>query len=266
MAKLVRFASPTGPRYGIMQGAEVAELATDPFGSASLRPSERVHELRALQLLAPAAARNIVSVLIEPTSSHGNTGSDVLLATKPGASIVGPDAPIRLPREGRVFGGAPELAAIIGTPCRNLPLADVPKHILGYTAFNNVCALDIFERNKSWVNASAFGTFAPVGPAIATELEAANTEVAYYVNGTLADTLKLRDIQFDFARSIAFISRIMTLMPGDLVTTGRRTGFQRIKAGDNVDVRIDGVGTLSNPVVGRTYGTPYRGQTGEVGS
>ena len=75
------------------------------------------------------------------------------------------------------------------------------------------------------------------------------------MNGKPADTLKLKEAMFDIGRSLAFISRIMTLMPGDIVTTGRRTGFQRIKAGDRIDVTIEGVGTLSNPVVDRTYGT-----------
>ncbi|MBI4191069.1 MAG: fumarylacetoacetate hydrolase family protein [Betaproteobacteria bacterium] len=256
--RLVRFRSSSGPRYGTIQGAEVAEMTSDPFNDASLSLSGKTHALNDLPLLSPTDPKNIVSVLIEPEdaggSGHGTTAKEVLLAAKPVTSIIGPGAPIRLPREGRIFGGAPELAVVIGKPCRNIAYAEVYKHILGYTAFNNVCALDIYERNKSWVNASGFETFAPIGPAVATQLDAANAEIGYFVNGKPADTLKLKEAMFDIGRCLAFISRIMTLMPGDIVTTGRRTGFQRIKAGDRIDVTIEGVGTLSNPVVDRTYG------------
>lgn len=257
--RLVRFSSSTGPRYGTLQGGEVAEMTSDPFRDAAPSFSGRKHALNDLQLLAPTQPENIIFVLIEPDGTgaggHDTMAKEVLLAAKPATSVIGPDLPIRLPREGRVFGGAPELAAVIGKPCRNIPYAEAHEHILGYTALNNVCALDIYERNKSWVNASSFDTFAPIGPAIATDLDPATAEVGYFVNGKRVDTLKLKQAMFDIARNLAFVSRIMTLMPGDIVASGRRTGFQQIKAGDRIDVSIEGVGTLSNPVVDRTYGT-----------
>ena len=264
--KLVRFRSASGPRYGVIQGAKVAELRSDPFSDASLGLSGKSHSLSDLQLLAPAEPRDVMSVLLDPADKAGGGVSirDILLVAKPNASIIGPGAPILLPREGRIFGGAPELAIIIGKPCRNIALEDAEKHILGYTAFNNVCALDIFERNKSWVNAAGFATFGPLGPAIATDLDAANAEIGYSVNGKLVDTLSIKKALFDISRSIAFISRITTLMPGDIVTTGRFTGLQEIKAGDRVDVTIEGVGTLSNPVAARTYGVQGKQAAGAM--
>jgi len=158
-----------------------------------------------------------------------------------GASIVLP------PGVGRVDPEA-ELAIVLGRTARNVAVEDAEGAILGYTCFNDVTARDLQDRDTQYTRAKGFDTFAPFGPWIETELDPADLSITGSVNGHVRQASRTRELVFSPAFLVAFVSRVMTLFPGDLIATGTPAGIGPIKAGDTVEVAIEGIGTLSNPV------------------
>jgi len=144
-----------------------------------------------------------------------------------------------------------ELGVVIGRPCRNLgPGEDVRKYILGYTCVNDVTARDLQNKDGQWTRAKGFDTFCPVGPLVSDEIDPwSGTGVETRVNGELRQQGNTRDFIFPLDVAIRHISEVMTLYPGDLIATGTPQGVAPLAAGDVVDVTVEGVGTLRNPVV-----------------
>jgi len=142
-----------------------------------------------------------------------------------------------------------ELALVIKKKARNIREKDASKYILGYTCLNDVTARDIQKRDGQWTRAKSFDTFCPVGPWIETECAYADTRVSAYRNGTVVQDSRTSNFIFSVPRIVSFVSRVMTLMPGDVVSTGTPPGVGPLRTGDTISVCIDGVGTLENRVV-----------------
>jgi 2-keto-4-pentenoate hydratase/2-oxohepta-3-ene-1,7-dioic acid hydratase in catechol pathway len=142
-----------------------------------------------------------------------------------------------------------ELAVVIGTVARRVRAEDASRHILGYTAANDVTARDLQARDGQWTRAKGFDTFCPLGPAIETEtdpLEALTVECR--VNGEVRQHATTADLVFGVAELVAFISAVMTLLPGDVILTGTPAGVGPLQPGDRVEVEIETIGILANPV------------------
>ena len=159
-----------------------------------------------------------------------------------------PGAPIRLPAgAGRVDHEA-ELAIVIGRPARNLPVAEAGAAILGYTCFNDVTARAMQDRDVQFTRAKGFDTFAPFGPWIETDLDPSDLRITGRVNGAIRQDSSTRELIFPVPFLVAYLSRVMTLLPGDLIATGTPSGIGPLVPGDRVEVTIEGIGTLANPV------------------
>jgi 2-keto-4-pentenoate hydratase/2-oxohepta-3-ene-1,7-dioic acid hydratase in catechol pathway len=172
-----------------------------------------------------------------------------LIFLKPPTSVIGPLSPIRIPRASTMVHHEAELAAVIGKVTRNVDPADVSSHILGYTAANDVTARDLQKSDGQWTRAKGFDTFCPLGPAIDTEFDPAEpNRITCSVNGEIRQDGNTSDLVFDVDRIVSFISSVMTLLPGDVILTGTPAGVGQIVAGDRVEVDIEGIGTLMNPV------------------
>jgi 2-keto-4-pentenoate hydratase/2-oxohepta-3-ene-1,7-dioic acid hydratase in catechol pathway len=141
------------------------------------------------------------------------------------------------------------LAAVIGRPCKDVPAARAAENILGYTIANDVSARDQQQKDGQWMRAKGHDTFCPVGPWIVTDLDASDLELRTEVNGELKQRSRTSLMMHDIGVIIEFISGVMTLLPGDLILTGTPEGVGPLEHGDTVSISIEGIGTLTNPVV-----------------
>jgi 2-keto-4-pentenoate hydratase/2-oxohepta-3-ene-1,7-dioic acid hydratase in catechol pathway len=161
----------------------------------------------------------------------------------PGDMIVYPDASSRVDFEG-------ELAVVIGKRAYRLGNdARVDDFVLGYTCLNDVTARDLQEKDKQFTRAKSFDTFAAVGPCIVTNLDPSRLEIKTFLNGKLRQSSNTRHLIFPVPFLVRFISNIMTLLPGDIISTGTPAGVGPMQPGDRVDIQIEGIGTLSNQVL-----------------
>jgi len=216
--------------------------------------SETVLPITEVKLLSPVIPTKIIAVgrnYVDHATELGNDVPDIpAIFLKPPTTVIGPMAPIRIPPGvGRVEHEA-ELAVVMGKVTRNVRPDDAAEHILGYTAANDVTARVLQRTDVQWTRAKGFDSFCPLGPAIDTEFDPAEpNSITCSVNGELKQDGTVSDVVFDVPQIVAFVSSVMTLLPGDVILTGTPAGVGPIEDGDRVEVEIEGIGVLMNPVV-----------------
>jgi 2-keto-4-pentenoate hydratase/2-oxohepta-3-ene-1,7-dioic acid hydratase in catechol pathway len=253
--KLCRFDCRGKISIGCWEGDRIRICIGDLSGrfelsSAILRPEE-------VQLLAPVQPGKIIGIgrnYAEHARELGNTPPEAepLIFLKPPSSILPPGSPILLPRSSKRVDHEAELGVVIGRTARDLSDDDDPLHyVLGYSCVNDVTARDLQKKDTQFTRAKGFDTFCPFGPWIETELNPANVRVEARVNGEKRQSGSTAEMIFPVARLIRFLSGIMTLNPGDLIATGTPAGVGPLVDGDMVEVEVEGIGVLRNPVRAR---------------
>jgi 2-keto-4-pentenoate hydratase/2-oxohepta-3-ene-1,7-dioic acid hydratase in catechol pathway len=175
-----------------------------------------------------------------------------IIFLKPATSVVGPDSPVVYPPDSHNVQHEAELAVVVGRVARNVAAEDAGKYIFGYTAANDVTARDLQRKDGQWTRGKGFDTFCPLGPVIETELDPLERlAVICRVNGEVRQAGFTSDMVFGVAELFEFISRVMTLLPGDVILTGTPSGISSVEPGDLMEVEIDGIGSLANQVVRR---------------
>ncbi len=215
--------------------------------------SETVLPITEVKLLAPVIPTKVVAVGKNYADHAAEMNSDVpdtpIVFLKPPTSVIGPLSPIRIPPQSQEVHHEAELAVVMGKVARNIDPDDVYSHILGYTAANDVTARDLQRSDGQWARAKGFDTFCPLGPAIDTEFDPTEPhQITASVNDEIRQDGTTADLVFDVANLVSFVSSIMTLLPGDVILTGTPAGVGPIRPGDRVEVEIEGIGTLMNPV------------------
>jgi len=267
--RIARFARSGEISYGIVQraaggdGDDLAELSLAPLVGHPLfdpTPTGEVVALSSVRLLAPTQPINVVCIgknyadHVKEMSGLTKAASDPGTPTvflKPATSVIGPGDPIRLPTGvGRVDHEA-ELAVVIGRPARDLTPENALAHVWGYTAANDVTARDQQKSDAQWTRGKGHDTFCPLGPWLETDLDPSDLRVRCEVDEVLRQDGNTRDLLFDVPAVLAFITSFMTLLPGDVVLTGTPAGVGPLVPGSDVAVSVEGVGTLTNPVVAR---------------
>jgi len=209
------------------------------------------YKLSELRVLAPTCPGKIVGVGLNYTDHARELATKVpeqpTIFLKPSTSVIGPGESIVHPAISSRVDFEGELAVVIGQRCANVE--DSNRVVLGYTCLNDVTARDLQIEDGQWTRSKSFDTFAPLGPFIATELDPRNARIVTRVNGRQRQSSNTRELIFDVDYLVRFISRIMTLEVGDVITTGTPAGVGQLRAGDSVDVDITGIGTLSNNVI-----------------
>jgi len=250
--KIARFSTDGDPRFGIVDDDEIVVLRGDPMFSGFDTTEERI-PLADVKLLAPVIPRSKVVAVGRNYREHaaelGNEApSEPLLFLKPNTSVIGPgDTIVRPSQSSRVdFEG--ELAIVIGSIAKNVSEADAASVVFGYTVANDVTARDLQQKDGQWARAKGFDTFCPLGPVIETEFEVASQAIETRVNGEVRQSGRLDEMVHSVASVIAYASAVFTLLPGDVILTGTPAGVGPIVAGDTVEVTVEGIGTLSNPV------------------
>jgi 2-keto-4-pentenoate hydratase/2-oxohepta-3-ene-1,7-dioic acid hydratase in catechol pathway len=179
----------------------------------------------------------------------GETPASPLIFIKPSTTVIGEGDAIRLPPSSAEVHFEGELAAVIGRPARNVTREAALDFVLGYACANDVTARDQQRADVQFTRAKSYDSFCPLGPWIETELDPSDLRIVTRVNGDVKQDGRTSQMIHDLRAQIAFVSEIMTLLPGDVILTGTPAGVGPIVAGDTVSVEIEGIGTLSNPVV-----------------
>ncbi|TAL22992.1 MAG: FAA hydrolase family protein [Frankiales bacterium] len=263
--RIARFARSGDISFGFVQGDPdvpgdlvVAPLTGHPLFDPT--PTGEVVPLSSVRLLAPTQPINVVCIgknyadhvreMAGTTSGPSESGVPTVFL-KPATSVIGPDDPIRLPVGAGRVDHEGELAVVIGKPARDLTPENALAHVWGYTAANDVTARDQQKSDGQWTRGKGHDTFCPLGPWIETDLDAADLRVRCEVDEVLRQDGRTRDLLHDVPAVLAFITSFMTLLPGDVVLTGTPAGVGPLEPGNVVEVSVEGIGTLRNPVVSR---------------
>jgi 2-keto-4-pentenoate hydratase/2-oxohepta-3-ene-1,7-dioic acid hydratase in catechol pathway len=249
---LYRVDAGAGPRHAVWRDGVLHALEGDPFGAHEIGAAI-AGGLVAVRVLAPVEPSKIVAVGLNYRDHASEQGkplpAEPLIFLKPSTAVVGPGDPIRLPPgAGRVDHEA-EMAVVIGRRATRVAAAEALDYVLGVTCANDVTAREIQRRENQYTRPKGFDTFAPLGPGVAVGLDSTDLAVEGWVNGARRQSSSTRQLIFPVAELIAFISGVMTLLPGDIISTGTPSGIGPLAGGDVVTIRVAGVGDLVNPVV-----------------
>ncbi len=261
--RIARFTTGDDPRFGVVAGdidehgeldpdATVVVLAGDPL-HVGVHPTEEIRRLADVRLLAPVLPRSKVVGIGRNYAAHAaEMGSEVpaepLMFLKPNTSVVGPGDPVFYPRQSQEVHYEGELAVVIGRICRDVPAERVADVVFGYTVGNDVTARDLQRGDVQFTRAKGFDSFCPLGPWVETELDVSDLRVRTFLNGDVVQDGSTKDMIFDVPALVAHVSSVMTLLPGDVILTGTPEGVGPMQVGDEVDVVIEGLGTLTNKV------------------
>jgi len=238
------------PRFGWILEDRIGLIDGTPFGE--YRRMEANIPLERIRLLAPVTPSKIICVgrnYVEHAREHNSEVPDVpLLFFKPPSAVIGPNEPILLPPQSQQVEQEAELAVVMGKTGRWISPETALEYVLGYTIGIDVTARDLQRRDGQWTRGKGFDTFCPLGPWIETELDAADVLITCRVNDALRQMASTREMVFTVPQLIAFASSVMTLVAGDVILTGTPAGVGPLQSGDMIEVSIDGIGTLRNPV------------------
>ncbi len=244
-------ASRVLPAYGLLDGEIIHKISAAPWLEWS-RESFSL-PLREARLLAPAEPSKIICVGRNYAAHAAEMGNQLpkepLIFLKPPSSIIGPEEPIVLTQYSKHVEHEGELAVIIGKTCSHLQDSEDPfAYVLGYTCLNDVTARDLQKSDVQFTRAKGFDSFCPIGPHIETELEPRDVLVETRVNGQVRQSGRTSLMAYPVAYLVRWISRMMTLLPGDVIATGTPAGVGPLVSGDSVEVSVSSIGVLHNPV------------------
>ena len=250
--RLVRFLTGDRTRYGILEGDRIREILRPYF--ENIVPMQTTYALADVKLLAPARPTKILCIGVNYRDHAAELkepmADEPTLFMKPPSALAGPGDPIVYPKGvGRVDHES-ELAIVIRSRCRNVAAEKADAAILGYTCFNDVTARDLQKKDGQWTRGKGFDTFAVLGPWIETAPGDPNRlAVTCRLNGAVKQHSNTDQLAFNCRRLVSWISRIMTLEPGDVIATGTPSGVGPMQVGDTVEVEVEGIGVLKNTVV-----------------
>ncbi|HYY77795.1 MAG TPA: fumarylacetoacetate hydrolase family protein [Actinomycetes bacterium] len=254
--RIVRYGREGEVGFGILEDETVAAVGPHPFGPFQYT-GERFPRAE-VRLLAPVLPTKVVAVGRNYADHARELGNEVppepIIFLKPSTAVIGPgDGIVRPAGAGRVdYEG--ELAVVVGRLVRRLEAASSMQAVLGFTCANDVTARDLQAADGQWTRAKGFDTFCPLGPWIETDLDSSDLAIRTLVNGETRQQSRTSLLERDVASLLAFITSVMTLLPGDVVLTGTPAGVGPLEVGDRVEVEIEGIGVLGNQVVAEPAG------------
>ena len=268
--RICRFTTGDDPLYGVLTGeldefdqpaedSAIVALAGDPL-YVGVKLLDEQHKLEDVRLLAPVLPRSKVIGIGRNYAAHAaELGNEVptepIFFIKPNTSVVGPGDPIFYPSQSSDVHYEGELAVVIGRICRDVPAAQATDVIHGYTIGNDVTARDLQKQDGRFTRAKGFDSFCPLGPWIETDLDPQHfldgVSVRTHLNGDLVQDGSTKDMVFDIPHLVEYVSSVMTLLPGDVILTGTPDGVGPMEVGDEIEVSVAGLGTLTNKVAKR---------------
>ena len=262
--KIVRYRYDGQTRYGIVEGDRVFPCDGDPF--TKLTKSQKVLDLVSVRILAPVSPPNILCLGLN-YRKHADEGgmpypAEPMLFIKATTALCGPGDPIVLPEAYQdSIDYEVELVIVIGKKAKNISEEEVPRVVLGYTIGNDVSNRSAQFSDGQFARGKSHDTFCPIGPSIVTDLDGDNLNLSCRLDGQTMQDSNTSDMIFSCSRIVSYLSNSLTLLPGTIIMTGTPSGVGitrkppiTLKAGQTVECRIEGIGVLTNPVVGPNPG------------
>jgi 2-keto-4-pentenoate hydratase/2-oxohepta-3-ene-1,7-dioic acid hydratase in catechol pathway len=260
VAKLFRIEHEGTPRYALESGESYRLVDGDIFaGPASptqlLDAAEKAgKEVKPARILCPVTPSKVVAIGLNYKDHAAEMNkplpSEPLMFTKPSTAVIGPGESIRIPPNVGEIHHEAELGVVIGRRATRVSVDTAMEHVLGLTCLIDVTARELQRKEIQYTRAKGFDTFAPIGPCIAVGLDPSALDVEGWLNGERKQASNTRQLIFSVPQIVAFVSSVMTLLPGDVIATGTPSGVGPLKSGDTFTVKIEGIGELSNPVNG----------------
>ena len=250
--KFVRFERDDKISYGVLNGKDIAEISGLPF-EKPLIYTKKIYSLEEVKILSPVTPSKIIGIGLN-YAGHIREMKDKKPAApkifmKPSTSVIGTGEAIIYPAHmSKRVDYEGELGIVIGKITKNVDVEEAKDCIFGYTIVNDVTARDLQRSDGVWTRAKGFDTFCPIGDVVETDVDPLNLHIVTYVNGKIKQDSFTSHMIFNVYELVSYISKIMTLLPGDVIASGTPEGVGPLNAGDEVEISIEGVGTLKNKV------------------
>jgi 2-keto-4-pentenoate hydratase/2-oxohepta-3-ene-1,7-dioic acid hydratase in catechol pathway len=254
ITRYVRYSAAGITSYGILDNQTILELSGDLFAGAG--PTGKTLQLSSVKLLAPCEPSNVVAVGRNYKSHIEDRG--IQPAKEPGiflktsSCIIGPDDEIVFPEGANNVHYEAELVVVIGKKCKNVSQTDAANHIFGITAGNDVSERDWQKNDLQWFRAKGSDTFGALGPCIVQGLNYNDLLVQSRLNGEVRQSQRTSDLIFPIDQIVSYVSRFVTLLPGDVIYTGTPGNTKAMAPGDTIEIEVEGVGTLRNRIARAT--------------
>jgi len=249
--KIVRFWDGNKVSYGSLENNLIWPIEGDLYGSYSL--NNKSLTLNEVQLLAPCEPTKVMCIGLNYKDHAKEMNlpipNEPIIFLKPPSSVTGPGTNIIYPPQCTRLDYEAELAIIMGRVTKNIEPEDALDNVLGYTCSNDITARNLQPKDGQWAMAKSFDTFCPLGPYIATDISTENLNIKLMVNGEVKQNSNISQMIFSISFLISYLSKIMTIFPGDVILTGTPPGVGPMKSGDTVTVEIENIGELTNIIV-----------------
>lgn len=248
----VKFRVNNEESYGVLKGGTIKKVKGDIFDS-DYSITDEEYNAEKVTLLAPCNPSKIVCVGLNYKDHAEEVNLSLpekpLLFLKPNTSLIGPNENVKYPKQSEQVEYEAELGIVIGKRAKNIKQGNSKEYILGYTCANDVTARDIQFGDGQWTRGKSFDTFCPIGPGIVEEVNLEDANIELTVNGKIKQKSNLNQLIFKVDHLVSYISKVMTLLPGDVIITGTPHGVGPVNPGDVMKVSIDGIGELENKIV-----------------
>ena len=249
--KVARFSNGAEPRYGIVDGPELVVLKGHPLVAGYQTTGERI-PLKEIKLLAPTIPSKIVCIGKNFADHAAEIGQEVtaepLIFFKPSSAIVGHGDAIVIPPQSKQVELEAELCLVIGKLAKNVSEEKALEYLWGVTIANDVTARDLQFGDGQWARSKGFDSFCPLGPWVETEFSPDGQVIESRINGEVRQNVAITEMVHNIPSIISYVSKNMSLLPGDIILTGSPAGISVINSGDLIECEIEGIGILSNPV------------------
>jgi 2-keto-4-pentenoate hydratase/2-oxohepta-3-ene-1,7-dioic acid hydratase in catechol pathway len=249
--KVARFSNGADPRFGIVDGPELVVLKGHPLVAGYQTTGERI-PLKEVKLLAPTIPSKIVCIGKNFADHAAEIGEEVtvepLIFFKPSSSIIGHGDAIVIPPQSKQVELEAELCLVIGKLAKNVSEEKALEYLWGVTIANDVTARDLQFGDGQWARSKGFDTFCPLGPWVETEFVPDGQVIESRINGEIRQNVAITEMVHKIPAIISYVSKNMSLLPGDIILTGSPAGISVINSGDLIECEIEGIGILSNPV------------------
>jgi 2-keto-4-pentenoate hydratase/2-oxohepta-3-ene-1,7-dioic acid hydratase in catechol pathway len=251
--RIARFSIGDEVDFGVVEGDEVAPITGHPFAPFTFTGYR--YALAEVRLLAPILPSKVVAIgrnyAEHAAEMGGQVTSEPMIFLKPSTAVVGTGDAIAYPASSQRVDFEGELAVVMGRISRDVPAAQALEMVLGYTCANDVTARDQQQTDGQWSRAKGYDTFCPLGPWIETQLDPGDLGIVTTVNGEKRQDARTSQLVTPVPELIEYITRVMTLLPGDVILTGTPAGVGPVAVDDTIEITIEGIGALSNRVVTR---------------
>lgn len=248
--RYIRFCKEGDERQGVMEDGVIKEIEGDYF--MQYRITDQTYRIEDVTILPPCIPSKIAAVGLIYKDHIEELGfpfpEEPIIFLKPTTGLIGHMDEIVYPPMSKRVDYEAELAIVIKDKIKDVSEDEALKHVLGYTCFNDVTARDLQKKDVQWTRAKAFDTFSPLGPWISDEIDPNNVLVESYLNGERKQSSNTKKFIFKVETLISFISSVMTLLPGDVIATGTPFGVGPMAPGDEIEIRIEGIGSLINRI------------------